>query len=249
MLRARLVALLAAQAGLVAWPAAARGGDLEISPVVVDLGRARSTLVTLKNVAAERGRYQVRVFSWGESALGESRLEPASDLVAFPTVLELAPGEERKLRIGTTATPGEREQTWRVFVEEILPAVTAEEGRRLRTRLRVGIPVFFAPQRPLAGAEIVGLGVEKGRVTFLLRNSGTIRIRPSSVRVALADAKGATVFEKTLSGWYVLAGSDRLFDLDLPRASCLKANTVIATAATDQPIESRRPVPDGACGP
>jgi fimbrial chaperone protein len=248
MLRARLAAL-AALASCTLWPGPAAGGELEISPVSVDLGRARSTLISVRNTAKERGRYQIKVYAWDESPLGQMRLEPAKDLVAFPGLLELAPGEERKLRIGTTAVPGERERTWRVFVEEILPAATAEEGSRIRSRLRVGIPVFLSPERVVAGGEIVGLGVERGKVTLLLKNPGTVRIRPSSVRVVVSDKKGRTVFEKSFQGWYVLAGGDRLYEVALPRDACAKAATVTAIAAGDRPIEAKQPVASGACAP
>jgi fimbrial chaperone protein len=203
----------------------------------------------VKNNAAERGRYQVRVHRWQESPHGEMRLEPATDLIVFPTVLDLAPGQERKLRVGTTAAPGPRELSWRVFLEEILPAVTREEASRVRTRLRVGIPVFLAPERTFAGAEIAGLGVEKGRVTFLVRNGGSIHIRTSEVRVLLADAQGSPLFEKRFEGWYVLAGGDRLYEVELPREACRRAASVTALAAAGETFQATRPVVGEACGP
>jgi fimbrial chaperone protein len=250
MFRARLAGLSVALAGHALWPACAAAGDLDITPVVVDLGRARSTLVTVKNAAKEPGRYELHAFAWDETPLGQMKLEPSADLLVFPRVLDLAPGQERKIRIGTTAAPGDRERTWRVFIEEILPAATAEEATRLRTRLRVGLPVFLAPQRPLAGGEIAGLGVEHAKVTFLVRNGGTVRIRPSSVRVVATDATENPIFEKTFDGWYVLAGGDRLYEIDLPAEVCAKARSVTATAATDrQTIEARQPLSDRACAP
>jgi fimbrial chaperone protein len=249
MLRPRLAALAASVAGLLSWPAGAAGGDLVISPVVVDLGKARSTLVSVKNTGAERGRYQVRVHRWEESPRGEMRLEPATDLVVFPVILDLAPGQERKVRIGTTAAPTERERSWRVFLEEILPAVTREEGSRVRTRLRVGIPVFLAPERTFAGAEIAGLGVEKGRVTFLVRNVGSVRIRTSEVRVVLADVRGETLFQKRFDGWYVLAGGDRLYEIELPPDACRKAASITAVATAEETFQATRPVVVQACAP
>jgi fimbrial chaperone protein len=253
MLRARTrelfaSALAVALASLA--PAPARGGDLEISPIVVDLGRARSTLVTVRNAAKEAGRYELHAFAWDESPLGQMKLEPAKDLLVFPPVLELAPGQEKKIRIGTTAAPGERERTWRVFIEEILPATTVQEATRLRTRLRIGVPVFLAPQRAIAGGEIVGLGVEHGKITFLLKNAGTVRIHPSTVRVVATDASDKPVFEKSFQGWYVLAGGDRLYEIDLPADACAKAKAVAATAVLEQSsIEARQPVAGGACAP
>ena len=250
MLRTRIVATLIAVAGPALRPARAGAGDLDIVPVVVDLGSSRSTLVTVRNAAKERGRYELRAFAWEESPIGQMKLEPAQDLLVFPPVLDLAPGQERKVRIGTTAVSGERERTWRVFIEEILPAATAQEATRLRTRLSVGLPVFLAPTRRLSGAEIAGLGVEHGKVTFLVRNGGTVRVRPSSVRVVVTDARDRPVLEKSFQGWYVLAGGDRLYEVDVPPDLCSKARTVTATAALDgQTIEARQAVLGGACAP
>jgi fimbrial chaperone protein len=249
MPRALAAALAASLAGVLSWPARATGGDLAISPVVVDLGAARSVLVSVRNNAAERGRYQIRVYRWEESALGEMRLEPATDLIVFPAMLDLAPGQERKLRVGTSTAPGPRERSWRFFLEEILPAVTREEGTLIRTRLRVGIPVFLAPERTLAGAEIAGLGVERGRVTFLVRNGGSVRIRTGEVKVSLADARGDVLFEKRFEGWYVLAGGDRLYQVEPPREACRRAASVTAVATGEQTFEATRAVPSGACGP
>jgi fimbrial chaperone protein len=194
-------------------------------------------------------RFQVRAFAWDETPLGEMKLAPAKDLVAFPGVLEVAPGQERKIRVGTTAEPGERERTWRVFLEEILPAETRADTTRIRTRLRLGIPVFFAPIRRVSGAEIVGLGVESAKVTFLLKNAGTVHIRPSAVRVAIQDRTGKAVFERSFEGWYVLAGGDRLYEVDLPAEICAQAANVTATALGEVPVESARVVVSGACAP
>ena len=116
------------------------------------------------------------------------------------------------------------------------------------SRLPVGLPAFLAPERPLIRGEIVGPGGERGKVTFLLKNAGTVRIRPSSVRVLAIDAKRKPLFEKSFEGWYVLAGGDRLYEVELPADACAKVATVTAIAILDaQTIEASQPVPGGAC--
>ena len=87
-------------------------------------------------------------------------------------------------------------------------------------------------------------------MTFLLKNAGTVRIRPSKVRVVATDAAERPVFEKSFEGWYVLAGGDRLYEIELPADACAKAKAVTATAALDeQKIEARQPVSGSACAP
>ncbi|HSD21072.1 MAG TPA: fimbria/pilus periplasmic chaperone, partial [Anaeromyxobacter sp.] len=197
-------------------PAAARGGDLDISPVNVELSaNARTALMSLRNGGAAPARYQLRAYAWAQKPDGAMDLSPTRELVVFPPLLELAPGEARNVRLGTDAAPGAAERTWRVFIEELPRAATAEDAARVKVLTRIGVPVFLAPAAPVARGELVFLARDGARVRLALRNTGTVRLRPAAVSVALLAADGARVFEKALDPWYVLAGGERVYEVEV----------------------------------
>jgi fimbrial chaperone protein len=227
-------------------PAAGRGGDLDVSPVNVELSaKARTALISLRNGGGAPARYQLRAYAWGQRPDGAMDLSPTRELAVFPPLLELAAGEERNVRIGTDAAPAAAERTWRVFIEELPRAETAEDAARVKVLTRIGVPVFLAPAAPVARGELVFLGRDGARVRLAIRNTGTVRLRPTAVTLALLGADGAPVFEKALDPWYVLAGGERVYEVEVPAEACARAATALASAALERgAIEARAA---GAC--
>ncbi|WP_242343675.1 fimbrial biogenesis chaperone [Anaeromyxobacter terrae] len=238
---ARALLVLAALA-----PTAARAGDLDVSPVNVELsGGARTALMSLRNGGGAPARYQIRAYRWAQKPDGAMDLSPTRELAVFPPLLELAAGEARSLRIGTDVAPAAAERTWRIFIEELPRAESAEDAAHVRVLTRIGVPVFLAPTARVERGELAFLGRDGSRVRFALRNPGTVRLRPRSVSLALVAADGARLFERSLEAWYVLAGGERVYEVEVPAEACARAATVVASAALERgAIEARAP---GAC--
>jgi fimbrial chaperone protein len=236
-------ALAALTAALLATPLGAGAGDLEIAPTLVELsGEARTALVSVRNAGRRTMRYQIRAYDWAQATDGEMVLTPAKGLVVFPPLLELEPGETRNLRIGTDAALDAVERSWRLFVEELPRADTAAEANKVQVLARVGLPVFLAPQRKVARGQVVFVARDGARIRFAVRNVGTVRLRPSSVTFAVAKKDGGRVFERTLDAWYVLAGGERLYEVEVPAETCARAQggSAVATASLDEgTIEAR----------
>jgi fimbrial chaperone protein len=244
--RANISGVVALGLGLLLGPAGA-AAQLQVSPVQVELtSKEKAVLVALHNLSDAPVRYQVTAFAWSQDAQGEMKLSRTKDVLFFPGLLTVGAKETRNLRVAAAGPFGAVEKTYRVFVEQ-LPDRTPSTGVRVLTR--VGIPVFFAPRQPEVRAEATALALAGRRLSFVLRNTGTIRIRPDLVRVVGRDADGATVFEEKLSCWYVLAGGERAFELQLPAGSCTRARSVTAeiTLPTGK-VEAALPTPSGACG-
>ncbi len=237
----RLAPLLALAAA-----GAASAGELEIAPVLVELGpTARTALVTVRNAGAATARYQVKGFEWGQSPDGQMALSPAGELVLFPPLVELQPGESRNVRVGTSAAPGQRERSWRVFVEE-MPRAEEAGASRVQVLTRVGIPVFLEPQARASRGEVAFLARDGRNVRFAVRNLGTVRLRPQEVRLVLKAPDGKVAFEKVLDAWYVLAGGERVYDVEVPPEACARGEEIAAVAILEAgTLEART---TGSCG-
>lgn len=245
--RAVLAAALCAAA--LALPALARAGQLEVSPVLVELdGARRSAILDIKNTAPETARYQVRAYAWAQDDKGAMQLSDSKDVVVFPPLVELGPGERRKLRIGVSAAPAASEKSYRVFVEELPPPESPEAPGQIRVLTRIGVPIFFAPEKTTRAGEVAFVSAGGGRAELRIRNTGTVRNRPSAIAVAGLAEDGSRTFEVPLHPWYVLAGDDRWYEVQLPADACPRTRELRATIAVEPaPLEATLRLPDGAC--
>lgn len=235
---------------LAVLPSRAFGGELSVVPILVELGAAKqSALVTLANAGAEPSRYEVRAYAWAQDEAGQMKLEPTAELVIFPPLLELGPGEERNLRIGFTGAPAASERSFRVFVEELPPPQSEIKATAVRVLTRVGLPVFVSPAEQKVHVELA-LEAADGRARLAVRNGGTVRLRPASIQLTGHASDGAATFELALDPWYVLAGEVRRYEAAVPPEACRRTRELRATVELEpNPIVTTIPLRDGACAP
>ena len=136
----------------------------------------KSEMLTVGNVSAEALRFQLSVFGWDQDPQGELVLTPTRDIVFFPPLFSLAPGEQRNIRIGTATPPAATEKTYRIFIEELPPSDAPSGGApgRVTIRTRLGVPIFLKPGKEVMSGRIEGLALRQGRVSFELRNTGNV---------------------------------------------------------------------------
>lgn len=244
----RAVVLLLVALALV--PTGAGAAAVEVTPVRLDFTRtAPNGLLTVRNGSATPARFQLRAYGWEESPQGEMRLSETRDLSVFPALLQLAPGESRKVRVGTTAAPGAKERTWRVFAEELPEAVEQPKGATVRILTRVGIPVFMEPLL-VESRPAVELAAADGKLEVRLRNAGTAHFRPSAVNLLLTNEAKARVHEEKLNAWYVLAGAERIYAVTVPAAVCGLVRRAEVVALVDgKQLVGALDLPSGACAP
>jgi fimbrial chaperone protein len=114
---------------------------------------------------------------------------------------------------------------------------------------KMGIPIFLRPVQATSQATLQDLNVKAGHFRFSLRNGGTVHFVPQTVRVHGLDEAGATVLDKEISGWYVLAGGLRVFDLELPAAQCARFRSfVVEVQVSGTTLKEALQTPAGTCG-
>jgi fimbrial chaperone protein len=235
-LRWALALFLALLGALAPVPAAA--GEYSVSPMRISLDRdATSSVVTLNNSGSDRMSFQISVMEWTQDADGRDRYAPSSEVVFFPKILTLQPGDSRVVRVGVQAIPGKTERTFRLFIEP-LPATVREPlppGAQISVNLRFALPIFVKPPARASAGEIEGAVVNKGVLTLTLRNTGNEHLRTDDgVVVTGRDAQGNDVFTERIESRYVLAGVAKSLTLAIPKAACARVATVEISAQAEQ---------------
>ena len=247
-----------APALLLLWAAAvvdsrpARAADFTVNPIQIFLaGQTRSAILTVQNTSGEPLRFQLNAFAWAQDSAGLMLLTPTSEIIFFPRLLTLAPGEQRIVRVGTSVPTGPVERAYRIFVEELPPSTQqATPPGQVRVLARMGIPIFVEARTGRAELRLIPPTQQPGRLVFELRNTGTKHAVPQTIRVRGHGPAGETVWEGEQEGWYILAGEHRLYEMPFPREECVKTSTVaVEVKAGEQTLTERLAIAAAACGP
>lgn len=246
------LALLLLWAGALIGPRPARAADFTVNPIQIFLaGQTRSAILTVQNTSSEPLRFQLNAFTWAQDPTGQIQLAPTSEIIFFPRLLTLAPGEQRIVRVGTSVAAGPVERTYRIFVEELPPpAQQAAPAGQVRVLARMGIPIFVEAKAGRAELRLSPPALQPGRLVFELRNGGTKHAIPQVIRVRGHGAGGETLWEGEQEGWYVLAGDRRVYEMPFPREECVRTKTVAVEVKTgEQTLTERLDIAAAACAP
>ncbi len=220
----------------------AYGADFSITPVRVTLNAThKSETLTVKNNSDQAVSLQLATFAWEQDENAKDRFSPSEEIVAFPKLMKLEPGASRIVRIGAKVAGADREQTYRVYLEE-LPSVEKEaaEGAQIRTLTRVGIPVFVEPHQEQAQGEIGRLALEGGRLQVAFANKGNVHLIVRAINVQGMDAAGKAVFGSEVAGWYILPERERVFILNIPQNDCQGSRYLEIEVVADKLIRKGR---------
>lgn len=227
-----------------------RTSTFNVSPLKVVLsGKSSSALLEITNQSAEPLRLQLSVSSWDQSSAGEMVLKPTEDVILFPPLLTVDPGEKRKVRLGAVTPRDLNEKSYRIILEELPPvAGAATETGQIRVLTRMTIPVFLEPSRPISTGQIAGLTIRNGHTSFEIRNIGNAHFSTQQIHVIGTGATGKPLLTRTIEGWYILAGGSRRYTLPLSAEDCRGLRTVTVEALTDTgPLKAQIEVPAEGC--
>jgi len=224
------------------------GSSFEVSPIRVSLlPNESSTLMTVRNEGEERLRLQISVMAWDQSKGGEMVLKPTDDIIFYPSLLTVDPGGQRSLRVGTNGALVAKEQTYRIFVEE-LPSNQKLQGAGLRIVTKMSIPIFIKPAKTEVKNSIDRIALRGSELTFDVKNQGNVHIQPRELRIKGTGADGRIALERKIPGWYILAGGLREYRVDVPKAECGKLKDVTVEVHLEaKSLKENYTVPAGAC--
>lgn len=223
-----LLASPAAFAALLA--GAAFAGSFGVAPTRIDLaGGARSGLVEVTNDDTHKLSFQVRLSAWTQDATGKDAYAESQDLIFFPPLFTVNPGDKRVIRVGLKGTePPASEVAYRLYIEEIPEPTAAPTGSEVKVVLRFGVPVFVAPAKPRRAFTLDDVALQPGKVTFRIRAEGNQGAKFEVLKLVQGDR---ILAEST--GWYVLPGATRVFELPVERDKCVSAGTIEVQAQAD----------------
>jgi len=231
--------------------AALLAGEFTILPLRVALDRGtRAAEIVVRNEDQAPLRMQIEAMSWQQGADGKDRYEPTDGLIYFPRALEVPPGESRIVRVGIRAAPVTREETYRLFIEQLPPPGKEEApvGATVRVFIRVGVPVFVAPAQAQRKAEITRLQMKTGQVHWTVANTGNVHFVAERVELTALGRDGTRLHSDQYLERYFLAGVEKPLLATMPREICPKIAAIEAIVAGDS-VDLRRKinVEPGAC--
>jgi fimbrial chaperone protein len=239
----------------------AHAAVLTVNPTRIVLSaQTASVMLTVSNSGDAPVRLQVKTHSWSQTLDGKMELGPTEDVVVFPSMVTLGPGEARRLRVAVVAPAGHVEKAYRVFLEELAP-VAHDPGAFVRVLTRIGIPVFLQPVPTSsrisptrvgleAGVNLTGVGLEAGVVRFQIDNRGTTHVVPDGIRVKGVSATGLTLVDESIDGWYILAEGARQYELRFGAGDCASLRVVLIKVQVGRDVlQGRLETPSGACAP
>ena len=221
-----LLALIVALGG----GAPASAGSFGVAPTRIDLGSgARSSLVEVSNDDTRKLSFQVRLSAWTQDAAGKDEYRESQDLIFFPPLFTVNPGDKRVIRVGLKGGEAPAaERAYRLYIEEIPEPATAAAGPEVKVVLRFGVPVFVAPAAPRKRFEVESVEAQPGKVLLRVRNEGNQGAKFETVKVMRG---GAAIAEAT--GWYILPGAARTFEVPVDAGRCASGDALEVVAQAE----------------
>ncbi|HUY41433.1 MAG TPA: fimbria/pilus periplasmic chaperone [Candidatus Dormibacteraeota bacterium] len=142
---------------------------------------------TIANDDRVNERFEITAYSWNQHDGAETRRVDVDDVLIFPRLLELAPGESRRIRVGVLRSDPSVESDYRIAVEQLFDPQRDRSG--IHFLLAYNLPLFVAPQRSIFNARIAGVSARSRTLYVTVSNGGNVHV---FVRRAVVRWRGAS---------------------------------------------------------
>lgn len=210
-------------------------GTIVVVPDVVVVSPARRwSDVSIRNAGSSAREVRLGVLEWSQGGAGGVVLEETDDASVFPARAVLAPGEVRRFRLSTTRPAPDVERAYRIWVA--IRDLASSAG------VVALVPAFVEPARRTAAPEVSVRCEAPRRCRVVVANRGTVRLRPDRISVAVLG--GGVEEELRLDPWWVLAGGERTYDVELAARPASRREVVARVTVDGQELEARAETPD-----
>jgi fimbrial chaperone protein len=212
----------------------ALAANLQISPVSIQFRAGQGASgINLQNYGDTPLVGQVRVYRWDQRD-GQDVLEPATDVVASPPVIEVAARSTQVIRL-VRRNPGQAalEQSYRILIDEVPRDDAAASG--VAIRLQYSVPAFVQGAEAQAAPRLSWkLFRRDGAWMLRVQNDGGLHAQIGAA-VLHANGKDYTL-SKGLLG-YALAG--RMREWRLPVDGAVELGAPGAALAIDATVNAQ----------
>lgn len=218
-------------------------GDFSVNPIRLELGAAaKSGVIGVKNESLEPLSFQLQAMAWTQDEAGKDQYAETQNLVFFPKIMTVAPGEEGLIRIGSKNAIVPTEKTYRLFIEEMPGAAKkpAESGAQINVLIRFGAPVFITPLKPEDKLDIERLDISQGLLTLAVKNTGNRHQMVQGIALKGSDAHGNAVYSLTLADRYLLTGTAKSYSTSIDAGQCAKIASLSVEFKTDRLTVTRK---------
>lgn len=221
-----------------------RAGEFVVSPIRLELGAAvRSGVILVRNDGTERLNFQIEGSEWTQDAEGKDQYKDTRELIFFPKLMSVEPGEDGVVRVGARNLVLPSEKTYRVFIEELPgPPEARSDGKTasINVLIRFGAPIFVAPMKPEDSADIAKVEMSKGVLKLTVKNTGNRHQVVEGIRLSGANEAGKEVYALTLADRYLLAGTTKSYSTMIAPDLCTRIATLTIELKTDKAAANRR---------
>jgi fimbrial chaperone protein len=226
--------------------------NFDIQPIRIFLDeKVKLEKLIIKNVSDVEFPLQIKVFEWSQNEKGEDVYSETKDIITFPKMLTIKTGEERFIRIAAKVPQGNREKTYRIYVEEMPAPVSGDEeqGATVNLFMKIGIPVFINPTKIEANADIEGIEMTNGLLKIKVRNTGNKHFIVTGINIRGEKNDGKEPFSRDIGGWYLLNGSAKVYETFIPQEICGSLTTLSVALKTNQTtVKKDIPIDMTMCG-
>lgn len=208
--------------------------SFKVTPVKLFFNPGTKTdVIRISNLGDNTLTVQLNAKKWTQDPTGLDQYEATKDIVFFPKIVTIDREEERIIRVGYQGKmDAASEQTYRLFLQE-LPVIKPGEVA-LKFALTMGVPIFIEPVKEIKKSSIEGLSFSKGILNVKIKNNGNRHFIVGEITASGLDGRGKGIFKTSGKGWYVLAGAEKTFQVNIPESDCQKASKLDVTVEVEQ---------------